>query len=153
MIDIGAVEALALHDERLRPDHFLRGTQLHRDPEDLVGNGVREPFVVDGGDPVAGAVDDVDEIATRERLAEPVGKRHLRPKARSRQDVKRFFQVPLSHEKVEVLRVAADAGVARRRVRPAHEEPNPRGLECKKGAAVEVLCLGIETPLGGRGHG
>ena len=52
--DVGAVEALALLHERLRPDHFLRRTQFHRHAEHVAVSRIREPVGVDAGDRIAG---------------------------------------------------------------------------------------------------
>ena len=76
--DVGAVEALALHDQPLRPDHLLGRNQLHVDVEDDAVDRVVEPQLVDDRDAVAGAEDQVDEVVALERLAEPVRKRELR---------------------------------------------------------------------------
>jgi hypothetical protein len=50
---VRAVEALALLNERLGPEHLLGRTQLHRHIEDVVEWGVVEPFVVHLGHRIA----------------------------------------------------------------------------------------------------
>ena len=78
--DVGAVEALALHQERLRPDHFLDRHQPHRKAERLVPHRIRKPLVVHFGHAVAAGENQVDEelaLAAAVRLAEPVRKREL----------------------------------------------------------------------------
>ena len=77
---VGAVEALALHEKRLRPDHFLDGHQPHGKAERLVPHRIREPFVVHFGDAVAAGENQVDEelaLTSAVRLAEPVRKCEL----------------------------------------------------------------------------
>ena len=62
--DVVPVVALALHDERLRPDDLLRRAQPHGDAQDLgLGTLCVEPVVVHHRDAAARAVDDVDEVA------------------------------------------------------------------------------------------
>ena len=71
--DVAAVEALALHDERLRPDHLLGRAEPDRHPEHLVLDRVLEPAVVHPRDAVARAEDHVDEVLAVAGLAQPVG--------------------------------------------------------------------------------
>jgi hypothetical protein len=82
--DVGAVEALALLDEPLGPDHLLGRAELDRDVEDEVGRGVLEPLVVDHGDTVARTEDEVDVKLAMTRLAQPVRKGHFGLVARGR---------------------------------------------------------------------
>ena len=76
--DVGAIEALALHDEGLRPQHLLGRDEAHLVTEHLGRTGVLEPDVIHHGEPVAGSEDDVDEVLTGLDLAEPVLRLHLR---------------------------------------------------------------------------
>src|SRR4051812_48131559 len=57
MSHIGAVEALALHDECLRPEALLSGYQLHGNAEHLAVECVFKPAVIHLGQGVARAVD------------------------------------------------------------------------------------------------
>src|SRR5262249_9922716 len=72
MSNVGAVIALALHDEGFRPDHFLHGANLSRSAENLSGIGVSEPVVIDRGYAVAGAENDIDEVVSLVNLGEPM---------------------------------------------------------------------------------
>src|SRR5450631_3506654 len=60
--DVGAVEPLALHHERLLPEELLAGDDLHRHTQHLRLHGVIEPTVVHHGESIAGAEDEVDEV-------------------------------------------------------------------------------------------
>jgi hypothetical protein len=85
--DVGAVEALALHDQSLRPDHLLGWNEAHRHPDHFRRHGVIEPDVVDLRDAVAGAEDQIDEVVAVKCLAEPMRKRQLRLVSRPMQDI------------------------------------------------------------------
>jgi hypothetical protein len=50
--DVGAVEALALLNQRLRPDHLLDWAESYWHVEDRVSRRVREPLFVHTGDAV-----------------------------------------------------------------------------------------------------
>src|SRR5438874_3956638 len=136
--DVRTIEALALHDEGLGPDHLFRRDQPHRTAEDFFLHAVDEPFVIHGGDAVAGAEDDVDEILPAPRLAEPVWERQLRLAARRAQRLEYALEVARMDEDVEVLRVPGDAGVALERVCAADEEVDTRLVEQAHRAQVEL---------------
>jgi len=51
--DVGAVEALALLDECLGPDHLFGWAQLDGPVENVVAGGIGEPLVVDARHAVA----------------------------------------------------------------------------------------------------
>jgi hypothetical protein len=53
MQHVGAVKPLALHQKRLRPEHFLDRHQAHWIAERFIRLRVREPLVVHFGDSVA----------------------------------------------------------------------------------------------------
>jgi hypothetical protein len=72
--DVGAVEPLALHDERLLPQKLLAGHDLDRHPEHLRLDGVVEPAVVHGTRPVSRVEDEVDEVIVPPRLPSQCGK-------------------------------------------------------------------------------
>jgi len=86
--DVGAVEALALHDERLGPDGFFRRAELHRNAKDFLLDGVLEPAVVDFGDAVAGVENDVNEVLAVMRFGEPMVEGDLGLEAAAREGVK-----------------------------------------------------------------
>jgi hypothetical protein len=119
--DIGAVEALALLDEGLRPDHFFNWAEAHGNVEDGVSGSVAEPFVVDHGDAVARAVDDVDEVLAAVGLAQPVGEWDFCGVSRFSKRLECSCEVAWSDEDVQVLGVTLDTCVAPERVRPANK--------------------------------
>ena len=53
MVDVGAVEGIALLDETLGPDHLLGRHQPHRHAQDVGIDGVVEPLVIDPAQAVA----------------------------------------------------------------------------------------------------
>src|SRR5687768_13960636 len=142
--DVTAVEPLALHDERLGPDHLLGRDQTYGMVEHGGLDAVAEPVVVDRGHPVARAEDHVDEVVAAARLAEPVGERQLRLAAGGGEDVEHPLDVARMHEDVEVLRVPRDARVALERVGAAHEKRHLGGVEGGHGPSVKVTGLGRE---------
>src|SRR6267378_1379294 len=150
MRDVAAVEALALHDEGLRPDHLLGGDEPHGPAEHLFPDAVTEPLVVDGGHAVAGAEDDVDEVVAAPRLAEPVRKRQLRLAPRRGQRRQHALDVARVHEDVEVLRVARDPRVALEGVGATDEELEAGLVQQAHRAQVEVASGGRQL---GVGHG
>ena len=129
MEHVGAVEALALHDERLRPDHLLRGRELHRSAQHLAHRRVLEPFLVDRRDRIAGAEDDVDEILAADRLAEPVRIREFGVARLALERGHRALHVHAAHEHVEVLGVALDAREMEEGVGASDEKRHLRALE------------------------
>src|SRR5260370_35700283 len=56
------VESFPFHNEGLRPDHILHGTNLNVKSRDLTGRRVREPAVVDLNDSIAGTENHVNKI-------------------------------------------------------------------------------------------
>src|SRR6266545_3423611 len=71
--DIGAIEALALHDEYLLPEDLFYGAQSGWQAEDKILRGMREPFVVHGAKPVSRVEDDVDVVVPTKRFGDPAG--------------------------------------------------------------------------------
>ena len=99
------------------------GTSWTGTPSTSASTACVEPAVVDLGDAVAGAEDEVDEVLAAARLAQPVREGQLgavaggleqRSRARSRSS--------RPEEEVEVLGVAGDAGVALRGEGAADQE-------------------------------
>jgi hypothetical protein len=145
--DVGAIEALALLDERLRPDHFFDRTQMYRQIEDELARGVLEPTVVDVCHAVTRAIDDVDEVVVAVGFAEPVRERHVGVVASPLQSVQRGLEVSGFDEYVEVLGVALDAGITREGVGPADEHVDAGLFQDAQRVAIELACLGIEHRL------
>ena len=72
VIDIRAVEALALHDEAFARDHLLRAGDEDGDAPERAVRGVLEPAIVDLAETVRRGVDEVDEVRAGPGLREPV---------------------------------------------------------------------------------
>src|SRR5262245_39585277 len=72
---ICAIEALALHEERFRPNQLFGRDELDRVPEDQRRYGVLERLRINRRDSGAAIEDDVHLSVWRERFAEPVWKR------------------------------------------------------------------------------
>ena len=139
---VAAVEALALLDERLRPDHLLGRAEPRRDAEHLLVHRVLEPEVVHPGDPVARAEDHVDEVVSAVALAQPVGEGPLDRAAHPLQLLQGAVEVPGMDEDVEILGVPDDSGVAGERVGAADQERHPRLLQLGHRPAIELEGLG-----------
>jgi hypothetical protein len=157
MRDVRAIEALALLDEALGPDHFFGWDQRHGLVEDVVVQSVREPLVVDARQAVARTEDHVDEELAVVGLAEPVGECGFGGVPSSRERVQRGLEVLLANEDVEIFGMAFDARVARKRIRPADQYGDMRMVEDAQRMAVELLGLGVEDfilalALGDGGH-
>ena len=140
--DVSAVEALALHEKRLRPDHFLDGHQPHRKAQRFVPLRIRKPLVVDFRHAVAAGENDVDEelaLASAVRLAEPVRKRELGRNPVFGEHVwSTLSQSAAPDEEIEVLRVSADAGVVDERVRAADKKIDVGFLKDLDDTLIEV---------------
>ena len=145
--DVGAVEPLALLDERLGPDHLFGRAQPNRHVEDVVRCGVREPLVVDVGNPVARAEDDVDEVLAVVGFAQPVRKRNLRDVAGTLKSLQRAREVRFADEDVQVLGVALDAGIAGEGIGSADQHVDAVLLEHAQRVAVELSGLGLQDLL------
>jgi hypothetical protein len=135
--DVRSVVALALLDERLRPDDLLGGHKLYRQVEHHVVDGVLEPLLVDGCDGIAGAIDHVHEVLAAIGLANPVRKGDLGLETRLREDVHGPLDVARPYEDVEVLGVALDTRVSPEGVRPTHQERHSRLFQRVNRVAVE----------------
>jgi hypothetical protein len=138
MRHVRTVEALALLDERLGPDHLLHRAEAHRQVENLIARRVLEPFVVDAGDAVARAVDHVDEVVATVGLAEPVRERNLGQIAGPLERTQCLVEVAGPDEHIEVLGMSFDAGVTREGVCPADEHLKAGLLERAQRTTVEV---------------
>ena len=134
--DVGAVVAVLLHHERLRPDHLLRRHQARLDAEHAGRTGVGEPLVVDHRDAVAGAVDHVEAVVALLGLGEPVGESDLRLPAELAQHFERPVAAVARHEQIEVLGRARDAGVRREGERAAHQVRHAARIEARERRAV-----------------
>ena len=150
--DVGAVVALALHDEAFRPDHLFRGHEPDGHAEHGVVDRVLEPQLVDGRDPISRAEDDVHQVLAAAGLAEPVRERDLggAPGVRERREGR--IEVARSHEDVEVLRVPCDPRVSLERVRAPDEIRHAGVVQRLERTAVEREGGGIEMLGAGAVH-
>ena len=149
---VGAVEALALLHEALRPDHLFSGTQADGAIEQLRRGRVREPEIVDARDAIAGAEDDVHEIRTAVDFSEPVRKRQLGAVPDRGEQVEDAPAVCRLDEQVEILRVALDARVLGERERAA-DQIRDRGLvEPRQRARVERSGRLVDSARGTGAH-
>ena len=138
MQDVGAIEALALLDERLRPDHLLGGRQPDDEAQDVGARGVIEPEIVHAGDAIARIEDHVHEIAAGVNFSEPVRERELRLEAEALEGLEHAGTVVRLHEDVDVLGVARHVRVVRKRKGAADEKRNPRVGQLLERVDVEV---------------
>jgi hypothetical protein len=145
--DVDAVKTLAPLDQGFGPQHLLDRRELDGPVEDARGGGVLEPFFVDAGQAVAGAVDDVDEVLAAVRLAEPVREGHVGRVARIGRRTKGGLEVVGADKDVEVLGVTLYAGVAGERIGAADQDVRARTLERIQGAAVEDLFVRVDGDL------
>jgi endonuclease/exonuclease/phosphatase family metal-dependent hydrolase len=122
--NVGAVEPLAFLDERLRPDHLFGWAQPESHAEHLALRRMQEPLVIDYRDTVARGVHNVHVVRAAVDLGQPVGIWMLRPIPRVLEHTEGSRAIGLTHEDVQVLRVAVDRRVARIGVRASYEEGN-----------------------------
>ena len=122
MSDVGAVIALPLHDERFRPNHLRDRTNLLRSAENLSRLGIFEPVIIDRGDAVPGAENDIDKIISLIDLGEPMRKSELDLKTRSTEKFENRPNVSPAHENIQVLGIAPDSGVMFQGERAADQE-------------------------------
>ena len=149
---VGAVEALALLHKALRPNHLLRGTQLHGDVEEPGVDRVREPEIVDARDAVAGAEDDVDEMMAAVDLPQPMRERQLGAIPERVEDSEHLTAVFRPHEDVEVLGVALNFCVFGEREGAADEIRHARFVEPLQGPGVKRLGRLVDDARGTRVH-
>ena len=116
MVDIRAVEPLALLDESLLPDHLFRRHDQRLEPEHGARGGPAAPLLVHRCDAVPGGEDQVDEPGARIRLRQPDLVRHLRAVAGARENVEGARHLVLAQEEVEILGVAPDSRMRSQRV-------------------------------------
>src|SRR6266851_5348175 len=138
MDDVGSVEPLTLLNESLRPEQLLWWTKPQRHPENLVVDGVLEPLIVDTGDAVARAEDQIHEVLAPVHLAQPVWKRQLGVVPGGLEDVKRPPYVFALQEDIEVLGVAINLRVSRVGERAAHQKRHAGVPEPRQGVDVEI---------------
>src|SRR5258708_15320521 len=154
VMDVRAVEPLALLDERLLPDHLL-GRHHQRTPaQHLAGEGAAAPVLVDGADAASGGEDEIDEVRAGEGLGEPERVGELGAVAGGRERLEGARDAVLAHEEVEVLGVAPDAGMRLQRVGAPDHGLEALLLENAQGVAVGAafdLLFGGEA-LGGDMH-
>src|SRR5262249_30175230 len=122
MRHIRAIVALALLNKALRPQHLLGGDELDGEAEHFAVHRMREPAVIDTGDAVAGAIDDVDVAAVAVGFGEPKRVGHLGCVAPRRERREDRAAVTWTCEDVEVAGMARDAGVPREGIRAADKE-------------------------------
>src|SRR5216683_1972298 len=149
MRDVGAVVALALHDEGLRPDRLLGRAEPDRLRHHGGGHRVPEPVVVHRAHPVARVEDDVDVVVWGALdLGEPVRERDLRLVAQTLLDeAEGAGHVALADEQVEILHRAADPEIALQRVPAAHQELDAGRVRTRPGAGGDAAGL-MPTPGG-----
>jgi hypothetical protein len=75
--NICAIIAFALHDVALGPEHFFRRAEVHRYAKHLGCYSMCKPHLIDLGNAIARAEDDVDTIVATHGLTQPVGKGQL----------------------------------------------------------------------------
>src|SRR5882757_6908250 len=143
MHDVRGVVALAFHDECLRPDHLLDGTQERGYPKYLTPRGVLKPPVIHIRNTIAGIEDDIHVTMLARCFAEPVGKRELGVESRLCQYLHDGVVVVTTDEDVEILRVAVDCGVASEREATSHEVWKTCRVQCFHGTTVEVMRCGF----------
>jgi hypothetical protein len=108
---VGAVIALALHNESLRPDHFFHGTDPSGGAEGTSGFGVSKPIVIDHGDAISGAENDIDKIIPAINFCQPMGESQLCPESRSLQMLESGLNMSRAHENIQILGIAPNPGV------------------------------------------
>ena len=123
---------------------------MNRQPEYLGIDGVLEPGIIDFGDGVAGAENDVDKVFPRVSLGEPARLSDLRAVPSGREDLEDTLTVLGSCEDIEVFRMPYDAGVTGQGISPAHEKRYLRLLECAEGRAVKIIQPRLQVLLGRR---
>src|SRR6266852_1180070 len=122
MEDVGAVEPLALLNERFRPDHFLDRRQADDEAEHVGLRRVLEPEIVHARDAVARAEDHVDEVIAAMDLPEPVRKRNLGVVPKALEGLAHARTVLRLHEDVDTLRVARPVRIMRTSDRSADQK-------------------------------
>jgi hypothetical protein len=98
---------------------------------------VLEPEVVDAGDTIPRAEDDIHEITALMGFAEPVREAHLGAVATERKRLERAVEVLAHDEQIEILRVADDARIVQESVRATHQERHSGVTEDMQRAPVE----------------
>ncbi len=149
--DVRAIEALALHDQALGPDHLLGRDEPHLDVEDDALDRVIEPELIDGRHAVAGAEDEIDEVFAFERFPQPVRKGQLALVSRRIEDRLRLWEILPEDEDIEVFRVALDPRVAREGIRAADEKRQAAIPHQLHRIDVERAALRIDEGVRGRG--
>ncbi|MDT4862859.1 hypothetical protein FQZ97_975350 [compost metagenome] len=125
---------------------------MHRHAEHLGTAVAVEPALVDRRHAVARIEDQVDERVTVVHLREPVRIGELRAPAVLLHQRRDALEVLAQDEQVQVLRHAADAGVAGQRESTAHQERNARIAQRAQAAPIEVGHLGRDFFLERRGE-
>src|SRR6266496_9821 len=145
MGDVGAVEALALHDHRLLPDHLLGRDDPGRDAEDRLVDGVAEPVIVNRGETVARAEDDVHEMVAAVRFAKPVRERDLAATAAAFKDSECAMTIRFTDKDVKILGVADDAGVPFEGVSAPNQIRNPGPIQLGERTTIESSRFFVEN--------
>ncbi len=139
MLDVGTVEAFALHDVGFLPDDLLGRANRQREAEDVCFARELEPFVIHFADAVAGAEDEVDEIRLLVHLGQPVGEGHFHRVAGSAESFDGALNVLRTKEHIEVLGIAPDIGVRTHRIGTADEEGDGCRTQDVNGGTVEIV--------------
>src|SRR5260370_32618534 len=147
MSDVGPIVAFALHDEAFGPDHILRWTETNAYAQNLALSGMVKPDVIDSGNAVAGAVDDVDKRIVAVHLAQPMGKRALGVIASGAHKLESLRKVFLSKKHVQVLGMPLDSGVACHRIGAPHKEGDLRARQDLQRGAVKFCGRRLELAL------
>ena len=147
---VRAVEALALHDERLRPHALLRRRHQDVEAEHVLLGGVLEPLVVHHRHAVARAEDHVDEPIRRPDLGQPVREHQLGLVAGGGAYLEQPVHVAGPNEDVEVLGGAVDSRLVHEGERPPHQERHLATRERLHRLAIVGTRRGLDQRLRGR---
>ena len=135
---VAAVEPFAFHHERLRPDDFFGGHQMHRHVEHHRGHAVREPVVVDFDEPVPAGKNQVDEVSIAMRLAKPMRKHQFAADALRREGVDDARPVGATKEQVEIFGMADQTRMVLERVGATDQVRNSSLPQVPQDRAVDI---------------
>ena len=150
---VGAVVALALHDEGLGPEALLGGRDSTVRPSTFCSVACSNQWSSTTATPLPGAEDHVDEAVGRADLGQPVREHQLGLVARRGADLEQPVHVARPDEDVEILGGPVDARLVHERERAADQERHLRPGEHLHRLAVERPGRGVDQRLRGReGH-
>jgi hypothetical protein len=122
--DVGPVEAIPLHHERLGPDALLGRGHHDANAQHLLLGRVLEPLLVHHRDAVPRAEDDVDEAGRRADLRQPMGEDQVGLVPGLGRCAQESLDVAGADEDVEILGRAVDACLMHERERAPDQERN-----------------------------